>query len=279
MRGVPGRTAKPGRRRVVQQELLPLMTQVPGDGPADLQGAGRVRIGGVEDAGAGLVGDGLDERGEVRGGGGVDAPDPTPGQQQGRTPVQHPLHDRPFTRRGRPHPVNLRRPQHGDGQPALQHDLFGGDFAGAVSLARSVVDVGRRREGRLGLGDRRGEVRRDIRVDVMARRVDIHGATGNHHGGAGVRGERQQRPGVGGGEAETVDEQLGTGAESGPHARLVGPVRRDELPTGGGEFGRHPRRVPPDDIDLPPSPSNRSAVARPTSPVPPRMRARGMKGS
>lgn len=254
MRGVPGRTAEPGRRGVVQQDLLPLVAQVPGDGPADLQRAGRVRIGGVEDARAGPVGDGLDERGEIRGGGGVDAPDPPPGQEQGRTPVQHPLHDGPFTRRGRPDPVDLRRPHDADGQPAFQHDLFGGDFVGAVSLARAVVDVGRRREGRLVLGDRRGEVRRHIRVDVVALRVGIHGATRNQHGGTGVRGERQQRPGVGGGEAETVDEQIGTGAECGPQLPLVGPVRRDELRTSGREFGRHPRRVPPDDIDLPPAP-------------------------
>jgi hypothetical protein len=64
--------------------------------------------------------------------------------------------------------------------------------------------------------------------------------------------ERHQQLGMGGGEADAVDEQVGTVAERGLQLRLVVPIGGDEPRPCGGKPGRHPGRVPAGHVDLPP---------------------------
>ena len=147
--------------------------------------------------------------------------------------------------------MHLGRPQHRDGQPAVQQDTLGGDLAGAVALAGPVVVVGGGRHGGLRLGDGAGEMGGDLGVDVVTGVVDVDGLAGDDDGAGGVAGERQDAGGVGRGVAGAVDEEVGAGAEGGAELAVVGVVGGDEAGAGGGEGGGHPGGIPAGDVHLP----------------------------
>src|SRR5581483_7931659 len=105
-----------------------------------------------------------------------------------------------------------------------------------VALPREVVRPPGR-QGRLLLADRPVEAGRLVRVGVVAACVDVDRLAGDQHRRGGVAGERDDELGVGGREADAVDEQVGAAAVGGFERVPVVAVGGDEAASGRGDVG------------------------------------------
>ena len=162
-----------------------------GDDPGDLQGAGRVRVGGVQDARSRPGRGQLDERGDVGGGRGVVHAGAAVGEEQHRAAVEHALDEHPLAGLPRSRAVDLGRAQHGDRDPAVQQHLLGGDLAGRIAFRAAVVPISGGHGG-LVFPDRAAEVGVDRGVGVAAGPVHVDGLAGDQHGRRRVTGQGQQ---------------------------------------------------------------------------------------
>jgi hypothetical protein len=144
------------RRVVVEQHLLPHVTDQGGHRAGDGEPVGRVRVRGIEDPMAGLLARHLDERRDVRRRCRMVRTSAAGGQRQHGPPIEGALDAVPLARHPRALAVDLRRPQDGDRQPAVEQHVLGGDLVRAVPLPGVVVH-GAGSHGGLLLGDRSGE--------------------------------------------------------------------------------------------------------------------------
>ena len=152
------------------------------------------------------------------------------------------LHEDPLARARATRAVHLRGPEDRHGRVAVEQHALGGDLVRAVALAAVEVAVARRHR-RLRLADRPVEARRVVGVRVVPGRVHVDGLARDHHRGAGVARERQERARVHGREAGAVDDELGTGAVRRAQVLVVGTVTGHEAGARRGERARHARRV------------------------------------
>ena len=151
-------------------------------------------------------------------------------------------------------PVNLGGAQHGHRGVAVEQDPFGRGLIGPVALPAAEVRGAARRHGRGGLRDRRGEVGWLGRIDVSSGGVGVDRLAGDHHGGAGMRGELGQAAGVVGGEAQTVHQQVDPGTDEPPQRGPVVALDADEPHPGLGEIRGKPRAGSAGQGDAPPGP-------------------------
>lgn len=121
-------------------------------------------------------------------------------QKDGRSPVQHPFDEHPFTGAGRTLAVDLRRTDHRDGETAVEHLLLGRHLVGAVALTGIGIRVAGTHRG-LVFPDVTGEVRAAVGVDVPPVPVNVNGFAGEHDRRGHAVEERDELARIGGGEA------------------------------------------------------------------------------
>ena len=251
MRRVPGRAAQAVGGRVVEEHLLPGVIELPGDRARDLEGARRIGVGAVQDPRARRLRGDLDQRGDVRGRGRVVDPRASMGEEDRGAPVEDALDEDPLPRLPRSRPVDLRGPEHGHGATAVEQDLLRRDLVRAVALPAHVVAASGRHRG-LRLGNGAVEARLRGRVRVVAVAIDVHGLARDHHGRARLARERQQTSRILRGEADAVDEEVGSTCERRSQLSLVAAFERHEPCPGRCDVVRKARRIPSREIDLPP---------------------------
>jgi hypothetical protein len=137
--------------------------------------------------------------------------------------------------------------------PTTEQDTFGGDLVGAVTIATAVVDILPRGHGWLRFADRAGEVWCGGRVHVVSRRIDVHGLRGDHHRRSDIIQQRQQIPRVCGGEAQAVDEQIGSRAQGRREFAGLAAIRSDEPSSRCRDILGHARPIPANGDHVPTS--------------------------